>query len=121
MESLTKRGETFDMTNWTLRCEAKVPRQTNGYDCGVFEATFAERICADQKLTFTQDDIPKIGEKMCMEILEGQIRHSSDARVFRPATAVNRDVSKFSMTCGKEHRTSPLRVVVLDANESCSP
>ncbi|KAK0171912.1 hypothetical protein PV328_005301 [Microctonus aethiopoides] len=64
-----KKKQSYDTKDWVLESMNDIPQQMNGSDCGVFSCTFAEYICANKKLTFTQDDMPYFRNKMVYEIL----------------------------------------------------
>lgn len=52
-----KGGELPDLDKWTIvGTEPEVPRQRNGYDCGVFTCMFADFLSMDRPLTFDQTD-----------------------------------------------------------------
>lgn len=50
-----------------------VPRQTNGYDCGVFAAFNAHYLAFDKEPSFTQDDIDHLRRRMLLSILDKAI------------------------------------------------
>ncbi|XP_074113025.1 uncharacterized protein LOC141536419 [Cotesia typhae] len=68
-ESLDKKKQKYDASDWTLESMKDIPQQMNGSDCGVFSCTFAEFICANRKLNFSQDNMPYFRNKMVYEIL----------------------------------------------------
>ncbi|KZC05881.1 PREDICTED: sentrin-specific protease 1-like [Dufourea novaeangliae] len=72
-ESLDKKKQTYDTSNWKLECAKNIPQQMNGSDCGVFSCMFAEYICANKKITFTQQDMPYFRNKMVYEILKSKL------------------------------------------------
>lgn len=72
-ESLDKKKQSYDMSDWKLRSAKNIPQQMNGSDCGVFSCMFAEYVCANKKITFTQDDMPYFRNKMVYEILKGKL------------------------------------------------
>ncbi|XP_011299611.1 sentrin-specific protease isoform X2 [Fopius arisanus] len=72
-ESLDKKKKSFDTSEWTVECMSDIPQQMNGSDCGVFSCTFAEFICANRRITFTQDDMPYFRHKMVYEILKRKL------------------------------------------------
>ncbi|XP_054001163.1 sentrin-specific protease 1-like [Hylaeus anthracinus] len=72
-ESLDKKKQHYDTSNWKLECVKNIPQQMNGSDCGVFSCMFAEYICANRKITFTQDDMPYFRNKMVYEILTSKL------------------------------------------------
>ncbi|KCV71421.1 sentrin-specific protease 1 [Fonticula alba] len=71
-ESRDKKGTPFDVTDWETECLSAIPRQKNGYDCGVFACSFAECLSRgigfDGRFNFTQADIPAVRERMAYEI-----------------------------------------------------
>lgn len=72
-ESLDKKKQAYDTRNWKLESANKIPQQMNGSDCGVFSCMFAEYICANRKITFTQQDMPYFRNKMVYEILKSKL------------------------------------------------
>lgn len=72
-ESLDKKKKPYDTSNWTFEIMKGIPQQMNGSDCGVFSCTFAEFICANREITFSQNDMPYFRMKMVYEILKGRI------------------------------------------------
>lgn len=72
-ESLDKKKKTYNTSNWKLECAKNIPQQMNGSDCGVFSCMFAEYICANKKITFTQQDMPYFRSKMVYEILKSKL------------------------------------------------
>ncbi|XP_076382199.1 sentrin-specific protease 1 [Megalopta genalis] len=72
-ESLDKKKQPYDTSNWKLECAKNIPQQMNGSDCGVFSCMFAEYICANKKITFTQQDMPYFRNKMVYEILKSKL------------------------------------------------
>ncbi|XP_031834010.1 uncharacterized protein LOC116427612 [Nomia melanderi] len=72
-ESLDKKKQTYNTSNWKLECAKNIPQQMNGSDCGVFSCMFAEYICANKKITFTQQDMPYFRNKMVYEILKSKL------------------------------------------------
>lgn len=69
-ESLDKKKQIYDTSNWTLQSATNIPQQMNGSDCGVFSCMFAEYISANKKITFTQENMPYFRNKMVYEILK---------------------------------------------------
>lgn len=72
-ESLDKKKQTYNMSNWKLQPAKNIPQQMNGSDCGVFSCMFAEYVCANKKITFTQQDMPYFRNKMVYEILKSKL------------------------------------------------
>ncbi|KAH8301370.1 hypothetical protein KR059_001404, partial [Drosophila kikkawai] len=73
-ESVDKRKENFDTSDFKLETAKDVPQQYNGNDCGVFCCMFAEYITRDAPLTFTQAHMVAMRKKMILEILERKLR-----------------------------------------------
>lgn len=72
-ESLDKKKQAYDMNDWKLQSAKDIPQQMNGSDCGVFSCMFAEYVCANKKITFTQQDMPYFRNKMVYEILKSKL------------------------------------------------
>ncbi|XP_032457372.1 sentrin-specific protease 1 [Nasonia vitripennis] len=72
-ESIDKKKKHFDFLDWTFECIKDIPQQMNGSDCGVFSCMFAEYICSNKTINFTQDDMPYFRNKMVYEILTVQL------------------------------------------------
>lgn len=72
-ESKDKKKQAYDMSDWTFQSAKNIPQQMNGSDCGMFSCMFAEYVCANKKITFTQDDMPYFRNKMVYEILKGKL------------------------------------------------
>ncbi|XP_047349656.1 sentrin-specific protease 1-like [Vespa velutina] len=72
-ESMDKKKKTFDTNDWKLVSVKNIPQQMNGSDCGVFSCMFAEYICANRKITFSQEDMPYFRNKMAYEILKNKL------------------------------------------------
>ncbi|XP_014486569.1 PREDICTED: sentrin-specific protease 1-like isoform X2 [Dinoponera quadriceps] len=72
-ESIDKKKQTYDMSSWKLQPAKDIPQQMNGSDCGVFSCMFAEYVCANKKITFTQQDMPYFRNKMVYEILKSKL------------------------------------------------
>lgn len=72
-ESLDKKKQPYDMSDWKLQSAKDIPQQMNGSDCGVFSCMFAEYVCANKRITFTQQDMPYFRHKMAYEILNTKL------------------------------------------------
>ena len=72
-ESLDKKKKPYNTSDWKLECAKNIPQQMNGSDCGVFSCMFAEYVCANKKITFTQQDMPYFRNKMVYEILKSKL------------------------------------------------
>ena len=69
-----KQDLNYDPSDWKL-VEPQCPKQTNGYDCGVFTIMYMDFLVDDLPLDFTQDDIPAFREKIAADILRGSLRY----------------------------------------------
>ncbi|XP_066993431.1 sentrin-specific protease 1 isoform X2 [Anabrus simplex] len=68
-EMMDKKKEKFDRTGWTTENVQNIPQQMNGSDCGMFACMYAEFLCRDVKINFSQADMPYFRRKMAYEIL----------------------------------------------------
>ncbi|KAI7834419.1 hypothetical protein BX661DRAFT_138513 [Kickxella alabastrina] len=76
LESRDKRGgKVFDEQGWAMTCEKDIPRQQNGYDCGVFAVAFAEHIARGAELDFAQENCAFLRRKMVYEIATKALLH----------------------------------------------
>ncbi|XP_017037258.1 uncharacterized protein Ulp1 [Drosophila kikkawai] len=73
LESLDKRKQPFDTSDFKIESVANVPQQSNGSDCGVFSCMFAEYITRDAPITFSQEHMDYFRKKMVLEIAEGKL------------------------------------------------
>ncbi|KAJ2546928.1 hypothetical protein EV175_005419 [Coemansia sp. RSA 1933] len=67
-ESRDKLKTEFDDSGWTMGCDKDIPRQLNGYDCGVFAITFAEYAARDAPFAFSQKNCQFLRKKVTYEI-----------------------------------------------------
>ncbi|XP_020805395.1 LOW QUALITY PROTEIN: sentrin-specific protease 1-like [Drosophila serrata] len=72
-ESLDKRKQPFDTSDFKIESVPNVPQQTNGSDCGVFSCMFAEYISPDAPITFSQENMDYFRKKMILEISDGKL------------------------------------------------
>ncbi|XP_068159187.1 sentrin-specific protease 1-like [Drosophila tropicalis] len=72
-ESLDKRKQPFDTSDFLIENVPNVPQQTNGSDCGVFSCMFAEYITRNRQLTFSQEHMEYFRKKMILEICGGEL------------------------------------------------
>ena len=69
-ESVDKRNTRFDASSYVdVVYKTSTPKQSNGYDYGVFMLTTARYLACDAKLTFTQEDMPSLRRRLVLEIL----------------------------------------------------
>ncbi|KAI9506403.1 hypothetical protein BX070DRAFT_219878 [Coemansia spiralis] len=67
-ECKDKCKEGFDSSGWSMECDKQVPRQKNGYDCGVFAITFAEYVSRNASFAFSQAHCSFLRKKITYEI-----------------------------------------------------
>uniref|UniRef100_T1PC08 Ulp1 protease family protein n=1 Tax=Musca domestica TaxID=7370 RepID=T1PC08_MUSDO len=72
-ESLDKRKQPFDTSDFQIESVQGVPRQMNGSDCGVFSCMFAEYITRNKEITFSQQHMEYFRDKMILEIVTGEL------------------------------------------------
>uniref|UniRef100_A0A0A1WRA7 Sentrin-specific protease 1 n=1 Tax=Zeugodacus cucurbitae TaxID=28588 RepID=A0A0A1WRA7_ZEUCU len=72
-ESLDKRKQPFDTSQFEIESVRDVPRQMNGSDCGVFSCMFAEYITRNREITFSQQHMQYFRHKMILEIVSGEL------------------------------------------------
>jgi sentrin-specific protease 1 len=64
---------TLDLSEWVNYLADDVPKQTNGYDCGVFTCEFIKHLTvgggADMPWDFSQADVPCIRNQMVRDIV----------------------------------------------------
>lgn len=65
------KNREFDSNGWQFLFPKNIPRQMNGYDCGVFALMYADSESTNRTFNFNQNDIPKIRKKMSYEMLSG--------------------------------------------------
>jgi sentrin-specific protease 1 len=67
-----KGGPLLSAEDWELVYVNDIPRQTNGYDCGVFALAFAETVSRGLSVTlnsFSQKDMPSFRNQIKYDIL----------------------------------------------------
>ncbi|NXL93783.1 SENP2 protease, partial [Alectura lathami] len=74
-ESREKRNLELSVSEWILRSMEphEIPQQLNSSDCGVFTCKYADYICRDEPITFTQSHMPYFRRKMVWEIIHQQL------------------------------------------------
>lgn len=72
-ESESSSSELHMMASFWKYKIADVPKQKNGSDCGMFIIKYMDYITRDEKITFTQDDIPYFRILTGVELLKGEI------------------------------------------------
>ena len=74
-ESLDKRKQALDTSDWVLECVEDIPQQMNGSDCGMFACKFAEYVARRAEITFDQNDMPYFRRRMVYEIINRKLIH----------------------------------------------
>ncbi|KAJ1982766.1 hypothetical protein H4R35_000125 [Dimargaris xerosporica] len=72
-EHQDKKQADFDLSDWTDWCPKDIPRQYNGFDCGVFTCTFAEFASREEPFTFDQGRMKYLRQRMMYEILHTRL------------------------------------------------
>lgn len=74
-EHLDKRKSPMSAANeWTLKAtDESVPRQTNGFDCGVFTTFNAHYLSFDKFPSFEQSDINHLRKRMLLSIIDKNV------------------------------------------------
>ncbi len=75
-EMKDKKGEALDESEWSKNVPV-VPRQKNGFDCGVFACKFGEYASRRSPIDFSQDHMPYFRRRMIWEIVNGTFYRSS--------------------------------------------
>lgn len=72
-EHKNKKNEELNQRKWKLLNATNCQKQENNYDCGVFTCINAEYLARDEKLDFTQNDMPKLRYRICYDILNNRL------------------------------------------------
>ncbi|KAG0000981.1 SUMO1 sentrin specific peptidase 1 [Modicella reniformis] len=69
-ESQDKLKKSFDSQGWENLCPKDIPRQRNGFDCGVFTCTFIEfRSRGMDNLDFSQDNMSYLRKRIVLSLI----------------------------------------------------
>jgi hypothetical protein len=72
-EFKNKKGpQGFDCSSWTNFQPKKIPRQHNGYDCGVFALSYANCLSRNVPFDFNELDMPAMRAKILFEVYQNQ-------------------------------------------------
>jgi hypothetical protein len=71
---LQDKTKLHDMTTWAVHQPRDTPRQSNGYDCGVFSLAFAEYRSQDKALAYSQADMNRFRQYICLDIMDSTPR-----------------------------------------------
>lgn len=72
-ESLDKKKQKFDLSEWKTEIAKDIPQQMNGSDCGMFACKFAEYITREADINFSQEHMPYFRKRMVYEIVTKQL------------------------------------------------
>ena len=72
-EASAKAGMQLPVSSWPRHYRENIPKQKNGYDCGVFMMRFAEYLSRDHVLAFGQHDIAHFRHRAVVEILRMKV------------------------------------------------
>ncbi|KAF8528061.1 cysteine proteinase [Hysterangium stoloniferum] len=79
LEHRDKKMKPFDFTDWVDHFDEDIPKQENGYDCGVFTCQFMESLSRGvEEFAFDQSDMVYIRNRMTWEIGKGKMWEDSD-------------------------------------------
>ncbi|KAE9548065.1 hypothetical protein FO519_008723 [Halicephalobus sp. NKZ332] len=68
-----QNGHMFGFDEWILCVDSNIPRQQNGYDCGIFACQYAQYIASGKPIFFTQGRMSYFRRRMQYEILRGKL------------------------------------------------
>ncbi|KAL1225292.1 putative ubiquitin-like-specific protease 1B [Cardamine amara subsp. amara] len=68
-EVKNKSGKNIDVSSWDFEYVKDLPRQQNGYDCGMFMLKYIDFYSRGLKLQFSQKDMPYFRLRTAKEIL----------------------------------------------------
>jgi len=73
-ERKDKKGDTINVDDWEVHIPKDVPRQGNGYDCGVFTCQFANWIAKDEPFVFGQRNMEYFRKRMVVDLVQQKLR-----------------------------------------------
>ena len=73
MASQDRCEEPFDFEGWTDVTEHQGPYQDNGFDCGVFACQFINYLCKGLDMTFTQEHMQYLRNRMTYELVSSEL------------------------------------------------
>ena len=68
-ESRDKKQCAFPTDEWAAYVPPKLPRQANGFDCGMFTIKYAQALLLNAPFAFTQEQMPAIRRRAILEVL----------------------------------------------------
>eukprot|EP00951_Prasinocladus_malaysianus_P035629 scaffold368576_cov45-Prasinocladus_malaysianus.AAC.1 len=69
-EARSKKQMDLDTSDWPRWFPKDIPRQTNGYDCGVFAIKFADFASRDCDFSFSQKDMTYFRRRLAAELMQ---------------------------------------------------
>ncbi|XP_043282390.1 sentrin-specific protease 1-like [Venturia canescens] len=78
VEEAKNKGEgPINDKEWSLATKRDIPRQTNGYDCGVFVCLYAKHEIANKEMSFSQEGMSQMRELIRRELETGSVEMST--------------------------------------------
>jgi len=71
-EAKNKRNELLDLQLWQEVHKTDIPKQLNGYDCGMFMLLYIDRLVHELPLDFSQKDVSKYRQRLMLTILHAK-------------------------------------------------
>jgi sentrin-specific protease 1 len=59
-----KKKGNYDLSDWEDFIPSNIPKQLNGYDCGVFMCRYAYNVSLNQPFKFSQKDMQYLRKRM---------------------------------------------------------
>ncbi|XP_043271206.1 sentrin-specific protease 1-like [Venturia canescens] len=72
-EAKEKGNDQNKKKEWSLATKMDIPRQMNGYDCGVFVCLYTKHVIEKKEMNFTQQEMPQIRQQIRRELETGII------------------------------------------------
>jgi sentrin-specific protease 1 len=72
-ESINKRGVQIDVSGWKRIFPSDIPKQVNGYDCGLFTLMYADRLGMGLPFEFNQDQMDAIRVKVLHRLMAKRV------------------------------------------------
>ncbi|XP_043288412.1 sentrin-specific protease 1-like [Venturia canescens] len=72
-EAKEKGNDQNKKEEWSLATKMDIPRQMNGYDCGVFVCLYAKHVIEKKEMNFTQQEMPQKRQQIRRELETGII------------------------------------------------
>lgn len=72
-EMLEKKKRPLDSEEWHLVHDHNLPKQDNGFDCGIFALKYADFLAQDAEIKFSQADMPRFRHTMMYELLNSSL------------------------------------------------